>query len=273
MKNKFFKVLCAALAFSVIFELFAPMSVEAKSEKSASGSETVGAEQTIMQPVYVGQTNTLILITKDGVAKPSKVKWKVTGGTGKVKISKKKHTYKGVKAGTVNITATYKKKSYDFVLEVLKKKSIKAQTVKVNDISLKIPANYELIADTVFSNTKKEAGMIVNGEDLGVDVSDLSDSDWEEFDKILIGEFEAMDLSTFDLYGFGIDNSKIKREVKKLEHGVYAINFEYSVKNVGKYYYKMVSIVRGSSQKLAVFFALNEKNITSDVEYFLKNNK
>ena len=273
MNSKFFKVLSVIVVLSFISALFIPLNTEAKAEERTIVGEMLDGTSDFMMPVYVGQANTLALATQNGVAKPSKVKWKVTGGTGKIKIDKKKNTYKGIKAGTVYVTAKYNKESYDFVVEVLKKKSLKARTVTSQGISYKIPANYDLFADPLYINTKKETGLILQGLDFGVDLSTLDSSVWDEFEKELINGLNTLDISTFDTYGIGIDNSKVKRNIETVERGLYVATFECPVKNIGTYYYKMATILSGSTQKCAVFYSLNEDDITDDFEYFIKKNR
>ncbi len=291
MKKTLKSFLSMSLIVAIVSTLLMPTQAQAKTKSLVADKDKVnvldaieafensGLDQ-ILQPVSVGQTSHLCFVYDGEIVKPSKVKWKVTEGKDIVKIVKKGKLYKGLKEGEAVIEGTYKGTTLKFGVTVYKKTTVKAQKLKFDDISIKIPKNYLMFADlgggsATYINTKNEIALAIQVSDMPVSADDITEDVWAYMDPSMAESILSIDISSFglDSFGYAIDNEKTEREAICSDHGVYAFKFKCPMKNYDDMFLGIVVLYKKDKLFTIINISFDEDLSDQELDYILNNNK
>lgn len=293
MKKVFKTILSMSLIVAIISALLVPTQAQAKTKSSLFGDENefdntyealeafeeLDVDQ-ILMPVSVGQTAHLLFNYNGEIVKSSKVKWKVIEGKDCVKVVKKGKLYKGVKPGDAVIQGTYKDSTIKFGVTVYEKTTVKAQKVKLDNVSVKIPKNYvQFYADlgsaiTYYLNTKKESCMGIISQPMAISADDVTEEEWAIMDATLSQGFLNMDISSFgmDSFGFIVDNDATIRELKYADHGTYVLKFTCSAKNCDDMVFGVAVFFKENKLVIMVNVSYDDELCEEELDYIIKNN-
>lgn len=291
MKKVFKTILSMSLIVAIISALLVPTQAQAKTKSSLFGDENefdntyealeafeeLDVDQ-ILLPVSVGQTAHLLFNYNGEIVKSSKVKWKVIEGKDCVKVVKKGKLYKGVKPGDAVIQGTYKDSTIKFGVTVYEKTTVKAQKVKLDNVSVKIPKNYvpyTYIGSTLtYINTKKESYLAIMSETMAVSANDVTEEEWAIMDANLSQGFLNIDISSFgmDSFGFIVDNDATIRELKYADHGTYVLKVTCPAKNCDDMVFGAAVFFKKNKLVVMANVSYDDELCEEELDYIIKNN-
>lgn len=289
MKKILKSFLSMSLIVAIVSALIMPTQAQAKTKSLVADKDKVnvldaieafensGLDQ-ILIPVSVGQTAHLLFNYNGEIVKSSKVKWKVIEGKDCVKVVKKGKLYKGVKPGDAVIQGTYKDSTIKFGVTVYEKTTVKAQKVKLDNVSVKIPKNYvpyTYIGSTLtYLNTKKESYLAITSETMAVSADDVTEEEWAIMDANLSQGLLNIDISSFgmDSFGFIVDNDATIRELKYADHGTYVLKVTCPAKNCDDMVFGAAVFFKKNKLVVMANVSYDDELCEEELDYIIKNN-
>ena len=289
MKKTLKSFLSMSLIVAIVSTLLLPTQAQAKTKSLVADKDKVnvldaieafensGLDQ-ILMPVSVGQTAHLLFNYNGEIVKSSKVKWKVIEGKDCVKVVKKGKLYKGVKPGDAVIQGTYKDSTIKFGVTVYEKTTVKAQKVKLDNVSVKIPKNYVpytyLGSELTYLNTKKESYLAITSETMEVSADDVTEEEWAIMDANLSQGLLNIDISSFgmDSFGFIVDNDATIRELKYADHGTYVLKVTCPAKNCDDMVFGVAVFFKKNKLVVMANVSYDDELCEEELDYIIKNN-
>lgn len=289
MKKILKSFLSMSLIVAIVSTLLLPTQAQAKTKSLVADKDKVnvldaieafensGLDQ-ILMPVSVGQTAHLLFNYNGEIVKSSKVKWKVIEGKDCVKVVKKGKLYKGVKPGDAVIQGTYKDSTIKFGVTVYEKTTVKAQKVKLDNVSVKIPKNYVpytyLGSELTYLNTKKESYLAITSETMAVSADDVTEEEWAIMDANLSQGLLNIDISSFgmDSFGFIVDNDATIRELKYADHGTYVLKVTCPAKNCDDMVFGAAVFFKKNKLVVMANVSYDDELCEEELDYIIKNN-
>ncbi len=183
------KLTATFLLFTLLLILFTPFGANAKEQVDISPvKDRLNESGEINTVIYVGQTSRLSFTYNEKIIDPAEVKWTITKGKGKVKVSKDKTSITGKKKGKAVLKGKYKDKTLVVKITIKKKIKPKACKIPVGPVSIAIPSGFikEMTYDS--ANINKVGVTSVTGnvaitvivKDSDLDMTTLGPDKWDD---------------------------------------------------------------------------------------------
>ena len=163
-------------------------------------------------------------------------------------------------------------------MTVYEKTTVKAQKVKLDNVSVKIPKNYvpyTYIGSTLtYINTKKESYLAITSETMAVSADDVTEEEWAIMDANLSQGFLNIDISSFgmDSFGFIVDNDATIRELKYADHGTYVLKVTCPAKNCDDMVFGAAVFFKKNKLVVMASVSYDDELCEEELDYIIKNN-